>query len=326
MHVVRWGMIGTGDVTEVKSGPALYKAEHSQLVGVTNRTLAKAESWVQRHGVGRVVADVDALLSEPTIDIVYIATPPGDHLALTQRVAAAGKHVYVEKPMARDGAECDAMIAASEEAGVRLFVAYYRRSLPRFEQVRRLLVDGAIGQVCSVTVLQRMRPAPEEFSRETLPWRLRAEESGGGKFLDVAVHAMDIIDHWLGPITEVQGQAVNRAGLYDVEDTVTASWRHESGVVGSGSWCFVAADEADRIEIVGTAGRIELACFGVTPVRLVTAAGVEEFPIENPAHIQQPFIQSIVDELLGIGTCPGSAESAARTTRVADALLATYRA
>lgn len=326
MDAVRWGLIGTGDVTEVKSGPALYKAAHSQLVGVTNRTIAKAESWVQRHGVGCVYPDVDALLADPNIDIVYIATPPGDHMELTLQAAAAGKHVYVEKPMARDGAECDAMMAACDKAGVRLFVAYYRRSLPRFERVRHLLEAGAIGEVCSVSVVQRMRPAPEEHSRATLPWRLRAEASGGGKFLDVAVHAMDVIDHWLGPIDEVHGQAVNRAGLYDVEDTVTASWLHCSGVVGSGSWCFVADDEADLIEVVGTHGRISLACFGVTPVRLTTADGVQEFAVENPTHIQQPFIQSIVDELRGVGTCPGSAESAARTSRVADAVLASYRA
>lgn len=326
MEPVRWGMIGTGDVTEVKSGPALYKADGSQLAGVTNRTIAKAESWVQRHGEGVVFPDVASLLAEPSIDIVYIATPPGDHMDLTLQAAAAGKHVYVEKPMAIDAAQCDAMIDACDRAGVRLFVAYYRRSLPRFAQVTQWLAEGAIGAVCSVSIVQRMRPAVEELSRDTLPWRLRAESSGGGKFLDVAVHALDIVDHWLGPMVGAHGEASNRGGLYDVEDTVAASWRHENGVVGTGSWCFVADNEADRIEIIGTHGRIELACFANEPVRLITAAGVVSLDIPHPQHIQQPFIQTIVDELRGLGTCPGTAESAARTSRVADAVLESYRA
>ncbi len=326
MDSVRWGMIGTGDVTEVKSGPALYHAEHSSLVGVTNRTLAKAESWVARHGVGRVFPDVASLLADPAIDIVYIATPPGEHLALTAQVAAAGKHVYVEKPMALAGTECEAMIEACERAGVRLFVAYYRRALPRFAQVAHWLAEGAIGRPCSVSIVQRMRPADAERSPETLPWRLRAEQSGGGKFLDVAVHALDIVDHWLGPLLDVRGEAANRGGLYEVEDTVVASWRHPSGVLGTGSWCFVADDEADRIEIVGTEGRIELACFGTDAVRLVTAARVDAREFTNPAHIQQPFIQTIIDELRGTAVCPGTALSAARTSRVADTVLQTYRA
>lgn len=326
MERVRWGMIGTGDVTEVKSGPALYKAEGSSLVGVTNRTIAKAESWVARHGVGVVYPTVDALLADPDIDIVYIATPPSDHMTLTLQAAAAGKHVYVEKPMAIDAAQCDAMTDACARAGVRLFVAYYRRALPRFAQVAQWLQAAAIGDVCSVSIVQRMRPAPEELSRETLPWRLLAEASGGGKFLDVAVHALDIVDHWLGPIAAVHGEATNRGGLYDVEDTVVASWRHASGVVGTGSWCFVADDEADRLEIIGTRGRIALACFANEPVRLITDAGELALEIAHPQHIQQPFIQTIVDDLRGLGACPGTAESAARTSRVADAVLESYRA
>lgn len=321
MEQVRWGMIGCGDVTEVKSGPALYKADGSQLVGVTNRTLAKAESWVARHGVGRVYADVDALLADPAIDIVYVATPPNDHRALTERAAAAGKHVYVEKPMAMDADECDAMIAACAEAGVRLFVAYYRRAMPRFEQVRQWLEEGAIGRPCTVSIVQRMRPAEAERSPETLPWRLRPEVAGGGKFLDVAVHALDVVDQWLGPLLDVHGAAANRGGLYAVEDTVVAQWRHGNGVLGTGSWCFVADDEADTIEVIGTEGRISLPCFAGTWVRLERAGQVEEFDVPNPEHVQQPFIQSIVDELLGRGRCPGSAESAARTSRVADAVL-----
>ncbi len=325
MQTIRWGMIGCGDVTEVKSGPGLYKAAHSALLGVTNRTLAKAKSYALRHGVSRVYPDVAALLADPEIDAVYIATPPAEHKALALQAAAAGKHVYVEKPMAMNYGECKEIIAACQAAGVRLYVAFYRRGMPRFRQVKDWIDQGAIGTVCTVSILQRQKPAPEELSPVTLPWRLQAEVAGGGKFLDMGVHVLDMLAFWFGPSGEVQGQAGNCGGLYDVEDTVTATWRHANGVHGVGNWCYVGHDDADRVEITGTHGRIEFEFFAESPLRLVTAAGVKETHIPNPTHVQQPFIQSIVDDLNGISWCPGDAQAAAQTSAVADRILDSFR-
>ncbi|MBS1155524.1 MAG: oxidoreductase domain protein [Proteobacteria bacterium] len=325
MRTIRWGMIGCGDVTEVKSGPGFYKAAHSTLLGVTNRTLAKAESYAQRHGVPKVYPDAAALLADPEICAVYIATPPAEHKALTLLAAAAGKHVYVEKPMALNHAECEEMIAACQAAGVRLYVAFYRRAMPRFLQIKDWIEQGAIGTVCTVSVLQRQKPAPAELSPDTMPWRLKPEVAGGGKFLDMGVHVLDILAFWFGPISDVHGEASNRAGLYAVEDTVTANWRHAGGVSGVGNWCYVGHDEADRVEITGTHGRIEFEFFADTPLRLITAAGVQEMTICNPTHVQQPFIQSIVDELNGVRACPGDTLIAAQVSAAADSILAAYR-
>ena len=325
MKTIRWGMIGCGDVTEVKSGPGFYKAAHSSLLGVTNRTLAKAQSYAQRHGVAHVYPDVASLLADSRIDAVYIATPPAEHKALTLQAAAAGKHVYVEKPMAMSHAECEDMIAACQKAGVRLFVAFYRRAMPRFLQVKAWLDQGRIGTVCSVSILQHQKPADVERSPETLPWRLRADVAGGGKFLDTGVHVLDYLAFLFGPIVDVHGQASNRGGLYAVEDTVTANWRHASGVTGVGNWCFVAHEDRDLTAITGTLGRIEFDFFADSPLRLITESGVEEIPIPNPVHVQQPFIQSIVNELNGGGECPGDTEIAAQTSAVADTILASFR-
>ena len=321
MQDIQWGMIGTGAVTERKSGPALMRAEHSVLRGVTNRTLAKAEDWARRHGVDTVYASVDAMLADPAIDIVYIATPPDAHLPLTQAAAAAGKHVYVEKPMALDAAGARAMMEACDQAGVRLFVAYYRRAMPRFQQVRIWLREGRIGTVCSVSVTLRHPPAPEERSRDTLPWRVRAEVAGGGRFLDVAVHTLDLLDDWFGPIDDVAGFPAQRAGLYDVEDTVTAAWRHRSGVTGTGSWCFVASDSEDRVEIIGTDGRMTFSCFGDEPLVLQSAGERVEADLPRPTHVHQPLVQAIVDELRGGSPAPSTGMSALRTTEVADRVL-----
>lgn len=324
-RTIRWGMIGCGSVAEVKSGPGFYKARQSELVAVTSARVERARDYAARHGVAKVYETSEQLLADRDIDAVYIATPPVSHKPLALLAAQAGKHVYVEKPMAMRADECREIVDACTQHGVRLFVAFYRRAMPRFLKVKEWIDGGAIGEVRNVRVVQHQPPAPEELSPETLPWRLRPEIAGGGKFLDMGVHELDLFDYLFGGIEEVHGIAGNLAGLYTVEDTVTAAWRHASGVQGSGSWCYVCDHGEDFVEITGSRGRIAFEFFSDRPLRLVTADGEQNVEIANPPHVQQPFIQSIVDDLNGIAPCPGKVESAVCSTWVADQILQAYR-
>jgi 1,5-anhydro-D-fructose reductase (1,5-anhydro-D-mannitol-forming) len=324
MTTVRWGIIGCGDVTEVKSGPGFQKARGSALVAVMRRDAAKAEDYARRHGVPRWYADAEALVRDPEVDAVYVATPPATHCHYARLVAAAGKPVYVEKPMALDHGECRAMIEACAAAGVPLFTAYYRRAVPRFARIKALLDAGAIGtvRVASVSMYRSYVPAAG-----SLPWRLDPAVAGGGLFVDLASHQLDLLDYFLGPITDVSGTASNQAGLYEAEDVVDATFGWASGVRGTGLWSFSASGDVDRTELVGTRGRILYATFGDAPVILETDDGLESIDLPSPDHVQQPLIQTIVDELLtGQPSCPSTAESAARTTRVIDTLLAGHYA
>ncbi len=325
MKTVRWGMIGCGAVAEVKSGPGFYKADHSSLMAVTSADPALSRSYAERHGVARTYPTSADLVADAALDAVYIATPPSSHKPLALLVANAGKHVYVEKPMAMRFEECQEIVEACEKNGVRLFVAFYRRAMPRFLKIKEWIASGRIGEVRCVRAVQHQPAATEDLSRATLPWRLLPAVSGGGKFLDMGIHTLDIFDFLFGAIEEVQGIASNQGGLYDVEDTVTATWRHASGVQGSGSWCYVCGDSEDYVEIVGSKGRIEFEFFSDKPLKLTTAGAVEEANIPNPQHVQQPFIQSIVDDLNGIAPCPGNVEAAVRSTWVADEILRDYR-
>ncbi len=325
MKTIRWGMIGCGAVAEVKSGPGFYKSRNSELVAVTSADPELTRSFAERHAVARPYDCSEQLLADTDIDAVYVATPPSAHKPLALLVAGAGKHVYVEKPMAMRFEECREIVEACEMKGVRLFVAFYRRAMPRFLKVKEWLDQGAIGEVRCVRAVQHQPPATEDLSRDTLPWRLIPEVSGGGKFLDMGIHTLDIFDFFFGAIEEVYGIASNHAGLYDVEDTVTATWRHASGVQGSGSWCYVCAQGEDRVEIVGSRGRIEFEFFSDRPLKLVNESGTREADIPNPQHVQQPFIQSIVNDLNGESPCPGNVESAVRSTWVADQVLRNYR-
>jgi predicted dehydrogenase len=227
--------------------------------------------------------------------------------------------------MARTYDECQDMIAACREAGVPLYVAYYRRMLPRFLKVKELVDTGAVGEVRFVTVTLYQRLPEDGYDREHLPWRLIPEIAGAGYYLDLASHTLDYFDYLLGPVGQVQGYASNQGGAYDAEDVVTGSFVFGSGVHGTGTWCFTAFDKVDVNEVVGSEGLLRFSTFGTEPVVLETREGITEFPIDNPPHVQQPLIQTVVDALRGVGTCPSTGESAARTSWVMDEMLRGYR-
>jgi 1,5-anhydro-D-fructose reductase (1,5-anhydro-D-mannitol-forming) len=319
-ELIRWGIIGCGDVTEVKSGPALQKAEGSALVAVMRRDAAKAADYAKRHGMSRWYSDADALIHDKEVDAVYVATPPGSHSDYALRVAEAGKPCYVEKPMARHHAECAAMVEAFRAKGLPLFVAYYRRALPRFLKAKERIDAGALGRVTGVTYRHTRLFRPND----PYQWRLDPVHSGGGLLLDLGSHLLDMLDFLLGPLSDVTGNAANFAGG-PAEDVVSMTFRAPGGAVGSGIWNFAGSQRQDLLEIDGTDGRLEMSCFGDEAVRFTSSIREASYAIANPPHIQQPLIQAIVDELLNKGgKCPSTGETAARTSRVMDQVLMAY--
>ena len=320
-----WGIIGCGDVCEVKSGPGFKNVEGSELVAVMRRDKAKAEEYARRHFVPVWSDKAHDIITHPKVSAVYIATPPGSHLEYALQVCAAGKPAYVEKPMARSASECRQMTNAFDRAGLPLFVAYYRRALPRFLKAKELLDTGRIGTITNVAY-RFATPAHRDMDADNLPWRVVAEQSGGGLFLDLGCHTLDILDFLLGPLQNARGIAANLASPYDVEDNVAMLFQTPGGASGTAQWNFAAHIREDIIEISGTDGRITLSTFGNEPVRLQSIHGDETFDLPNPLHIQQPLIQTIVDQLAGRGECPSTGHTATRTSEVIDAVLGDYYA
>jgi predicted dehydrogenase len=323
---VRWGIIGCGDVCERKSGPAFQKVAGSRLVAVMRRDRRLAEDFARRHGVPRFTDDADALVADPEVDAVYVASPPGSHLEHALRACRAGKPAYVEKPMARTHAECLEMVRAFENAKVPLFVAYYRRALPKFRAVRELLGSGRVGTVTGV-VVRYAAPQHVDLANSTggPPWRFVAEHSGGGLLLDLGSHTLDLLDWWFGPLHSVQGSAANCASPVDVEDTVAMTFVTASGVPGAAHWSFASHARTDCIEILGTRGHISVPTFGDAPVRVSGGDRAdEELHLPNPEHIQQPMVQAVVNALRGQGDAPSTGATAARTSAVIDRVLLPY--
>jgi predicted dehydrogenase len=321
MQTIRWGIIGCGDVTEVKSGPGFQKAEGSALVAVMRRTGELARSYAERHGVSRWYDNAAALINDEDVDAVYIATPPSSHKEYTLMTAAAGKPVYAEKPMALNFAECTEMISACRSAGVPLLVAYYRRALPRFLKIKELIEAGAIGKVRFVSITFRQPVAREDIHSKNPRWRIVPQLSGGGHFIDLASHMLDFLDYVFGPITTVRGLASNQGGYYAAEDIVTGNFMFESGVHGVGAWCFTAPDKFDLTVIVGSEGKISYSTFDASPIRVTNSEGIKEFVFDYPEHIAQPLIQTVVNHLRGLGQCPSTGDTAARTTQVMEQML-----
>ena len=318
---VRWGMIGCGDVTERKSGPAYRLAEGSTLAGVFTRRREQAEDYARRHGVPRVFETADALVRDADIDAIYIATPPSSHADYALMAAAAGKPCCVEKPMALSEAEAKGMNEAFKQAGQPLFVAYYRRCLPRFETIRNWLLEGRIGAIRTIH-WSLTRPADPDSIAHNRPWRVNAAEAPGGYFDDLAGHGLDLFDHWLGPIRSASGRTANLAGQYSVPDTLSACWQHDGGVTGSAFWNFAAFDRTDTVEILGDQGRIRTAIFDEAPITLETAEGLETREIAHPDPIQLPHVDAMIHHLRGGAEHPSLGDSALRTARVCDSILA----
>lgn len=320
MKKIRWGIIGCGDVTEVKSGPGFQLADHSELVAVMRRNGALAKDYAQRHNVKNWYDNASKLISDPNVDAVYIATPPGSHLEYVQAVAIAGKPVYVEKPMARSYGEAKEMVAICKQANVPLFVAHYRRGLPRFIKIKELVTQGAIGTPQFVNMVFHKPPTADDLAGKE-NWRVQPELSGCGYFCDLAPHMLDILQFFFGGIQNASGQQSNLGKIYSAEDMVSGHFDFNNGVHGTGIWNFNSATYLDRTELMGTKGKLTFSIFGNDPIQLETSEGNETLPIENPRHIQQPLIQTIVNQLLGLGTCPSTGETALPTSWVMDRIL-----
>lgn len=326
MKLISWGFIGCGEVTELKSGPAFNEVEGSHIEAVMSRSERRARSYAERHGVRKWYTDAQQLIDDPDVNAIYVATPPSSHATFAIMAMRAGKPVYVEKPLASSYEDCARVNRVSEETGVPCYVAYYRRYLPYFQRVKQLIMDGRIGNVTNVQVRLSVPPRKADYQGDNLPWRVRPEVAGGGYFYDLAPHQLDLLQDFFGVIVKAHGYCTNRAHLYEAEDTVSACFRFENGLVGCGSWCFVGHQSAaeDRIEVVGEQGMVSFSVFDYKPIELMTSEGHETIVVENPPYVQLPLIRSVIEDLQGFGVCTCTSVSATPVNWVLDRVLGKF--
>ena len=324
MKIVKWGFIGCGEVTELKSGPAFSSVEGSQVVAVMSRSEERARSYAVRHDIPYWYTDAQELIDSPEVNAIYVATPPASHATFAIMAMKAGKPVYVEKPLSATYEDCARVNRISEQTGVPCFVAYYRRYLPYFQKVKSIIDSGGVGRVVNVQV--RFAVPPRESDRrpaEALPWRLQPEISGGGYFYDLAPHQLDILQELFGVIIDAYGICANRGGMYKAEDSVSACFRFENGLPGSGSWCFTVHESAreDCVEIIGDRGRLTFSVFDYSPIQLYTSQGHESIRVPNPPYVQYPIIKNVIEHLQGLAVCTCTSVSATPVNWALDRIL-----
>jgi 1,5-anhydro-D-fructose reductase (1,5-anhydro-D-mannitol-forming) len=321
--VIRWGILGCGNVTELKSGPAYQKTDGFEVVAVMRRDAVKADDYAKRHGISKYYTNADDLINDPEIDAIYIATPPDVHKFYGLKVAAAGKICCVEKPLAPNYQDSLAIYNAFQEKNIPLFVAYYRRTLPRFEQVKKWLNTGCIGEIRHIRWHLSKSANAKDLSGEG-NWRTDTAIATGGYFDDLASHGLDLFTHLLGNIKEVSGVSLNQQGLYSAKDAAAACWLHESGITGSGSWNFGCYEREDKVDIYGSKGKITFSVFENDLIVLSNEQGQTELFIEHPENIQLYHVQQMREDLLGNSNHPSTGLTAAHTSWIMDSIIGNF--
>lgn len=320
MKTYNWGIIGCGKVTELKSGPAYQKTDGFNLIAVMRRDASKAADYAKRHNVPKFYTDADKLINDPKIDAIYIATPPDSHEYYALKVAKAGKICCIEKPMAPTYRACLNINKAFEAKNLPLFVAYYRRSLPRFTQIKSWIDDNKIGGIRHINWHLSKPENPIDVSN-SYNWRTDINIAHGGYFDDLASHGLDLFTFLLGDISQANGIAINQQGLYSAMDAVTGNWLHKSGITGSGSWNFGSEKREDHVQIYGSDGKIEFSVFDEKPISINSNGIIESLYFEHPKNIQLYHVQNIKSHLLHQSIHPSTGKTATHTAWVMDKIL-----
>jgi 1,5-anhydro-D-fructose reductase (1,5-anhydro-D-mannitol-forming) len=305
---VNWGIIGCGDVCEIKSGPAFNKVPDSKLVAVMRRDEEKAADFARRHHVPKYYSDASKLINDHDINAIYIATPPSSHAMYMEEALKAGKPVYVEKPVTTSAPSCKNMIDVKNKANGLVSVAHYRRELALFRKVKELITSGAIGRVTLIKLSTLQPKASKIITQTNDNWRLQPDISGGGLFHDLSPHQLDIA-YWLfGKPLHVRGNSLNQLGLYNAPDIATIEITFADNILLQGVWAFNVGEPAsqDLCEIIGTEGIIRFSFFRKSAIE-INGTLIE---VDYPENIQRPMIGAVVKYFRGEGENPCSLEEA----------------
>lgn len=319
MESINWGIIGCGDVTEIKSGPAFNKVKHSKLVAVMRRNAEKAKDYAERHKVPLWYDNADDLLNNDAINAIYIATPPSSHMEYALKALKLNKNVYLEKPMALNAKEAKQICEALKLSKAKLTVAHYRRQLPMFLKVKQLIDNGEIGTIICADI-QLLQPLKTDMITVTEDnWRANKSISGGGYFHDLAPHQLDLIYYFLGDYKEAQGFAINQSKTYDADDVVNGIIELKNGIQCRGLWAFNVNDSSskDELKIYGSLGEIKLSIFG-NQIEITKNGTTELLKFEHPENIQHPMIEATVNYFLEKQDNPCSAHEGLRVMEIID--------
>lgn len=312
---INWGIIGCGDVAEVKSGPGFQNAQNSELLCVMRRNEHKVKDFAKRHNVPLWTTNATEVLNNKALNAVYIATPPSSHLAYALQAIKLGKHVYLEKPMVLNTNEAKVLVKAVKTYNAKLTVAHYRRYLPVYVKVKELIDSHAIGKIthANIEIAQSKQAALIVKTEDN--WRTNPKISGGGYFHDIAPHQIDLMYYYFGQIESSSGINVqeNKKNNNKVQGVI----QFKNGITFNGNWDFNAKNDLDSCIIKGEKGTISFSFYKAT-IKLVISGKETHFQFTSPKHVQQPMIQETVNYFLGNRQNPCSVTQGLIITEIMD--------
>lgn len=322
--MINWGIVGAGDVAEIKSGPAFSKVQDSQLLAVMRRNEAKAKDFAIRHKVPLWYTSLEQMLSNKDLHAIYVATPPASHKDIAIAALKAGKDVYLEKPMAITKEDCQDIIDVSHQTSQKLCIAHYRRELAAFKKVKEIIDSEDLGDInfAKISILQPASSGLIAQSDES--WRMNPSISGGGLFYDIAPHQIDLMMHYFGQPDVYTGASSQQRA--DVDDLVSGTIKFKNNIMFQGIWSFCSPEYAaeEKCTILGQKGFMEFSFYGNEV--LVHIDGHEEtLNFIQPENVQLPMIQKVCDYFMGKGENPCSGEEGLQVIDIMDAFVSSNK-
>jgi predicted dehydrogenase len=314
---VRFGIVGVGRITQARFAPALRATAHAVLQAAASRDPRRAEALEPRRAYG----DYSALLRDPDVEAVYIATHNGLHRDLVIEALGRGKHVLCEKPLGRTAPECEEMVAAAQVAGRHLVEGFMYRHHPQIARARELVRQGVIGELTAVEA------SFHDYLAGAQDVRLRPEW-GGGALLDIGCYCVDVARLFLGNgPREVHAWAAIDPG-HGIDTAVRAVLAYESGV-HAGLSCSFEGGLHQRVVLIGTGGVLELTEPFVTWLRqprlTVRIGGSEQVTEFEPVDTFRREIEDLCAAIRGVRPPLLGPEEAVRNARILDRVTAAAR-
>ena len=274
--MIRWGIIGTGGIAQTFAAD-LEHTRSGSVVAVGSRRQETADAFGERFGVPRRYSSYEALAEDPEVDVVYVSTPHPMHHPDAMLALRAGKHVLVEKPFTMNGAEAEEIVATARERGLFAMEAMWARFLPHMREVRRLLADGVLGEIVTVSADH------SQWFAEDAEHRLFAPALGGGALLDLGIYPVSFASMVLGEPDRVVVLSDPAFTGVDAQTSILLGYPDSAHAVLN---CTLRALGPTRAAIVGTEGRIEIdgAFYQPTSFTLIPREGESQRLFDPPAE------------------------------------------
>lgn len=256
----RFGLIGCGSIADMHA-EAVRGIQHASLTIVSSRDEAKAKAFAERERCNWTT-DYKEMLNRTDVDIVCVTTSSGSHAAIGLDVLEAGKHLVVEKPIAMNARDAQAMIDKAEEKGVTLSVISQRRFESNTQAIKRVLEGGALGKLLLAEVSLPYYRSQEYY--DSAEWRGTISQDGG-VIMNQGIHCLDLMLWFAGKVRTVFGKTATQTHHIEAEDLGLAILRFESGAYGTiMASTSVTPGYAASISLIGERGAIKLEGFDIT--------------------------------------------------------------